>query len=293
MISQHVLTATLVATVGGLASLVPADAGAQALPTPRALVSGLDLECYKTPGPALNINVNLTHLNPVLLGLGLPPHQVVIREQVQTCVPVRKNNVNPAPAALPFIRHIDFACYRVDAAPLANPVPLNLAHLNPVLAGQPAHAVRLVQPAQLCMPVRKNAIVPPPAVLALARFVDLECYRAEPQPHPPFTVGLSQLNPQLTGIPPHPMALVSSPRQLCVPVRKNAQVIPPAILNLVRWIDLEKFAAQPNATIAPVNVVLQHLNPLFAGRPPVTVTLREANSLLVPVAKNGMVPPAN
>lgn len=291
MISQHALTAALVGTLGAIAALAPVDAHAQALPTPKALVSGLDLECYRTPGPALNINVNLTHLNPVLLGLGLPPHQVTIRELAQTCVPVRKNGAWPPPAALAFVRHIDFACYKVDAAPLANPVPINLTHLNPVLANLPQHNVTLERPAQLCLPVAKNGILPPPAVLAMVKYIDLECYDTDPQPHPQFTVGLSQLNPQLGGIAPHPMSLSASQRQLCVPVRKNAQEIPAAILDIVRRIDLEKFPASPNVMIAPVNVQLQHLNPLFANRPPVPVVLQEANSLLVPVAKNGVIPP--
>jgi len=94
-----------------------------ALPGAKQFVSGLDLECFDTPGPALNIGVTLTHLNPVLQALGLAPHNVIIRELRQTCVPVRKNGVFPSPAALPYIRHVDFACYRVEAAPLPTPVP--------------------------------------------------------------------------------------------------------------------------------------------------------------------------
>jgi hypothetical protein len=104
-------------------------------------------------------------------------------------------------------------------------------------------------------------------------------------------VGLSQLNPQLMGIPPHPMTLEGSRRQLCVPVRKNAQAIPQAILDLIRWIDLEKFPAVANVVIAPVAVQLRHLNPLFVNLPPVPVVLQTANSLMVPVAKNGVFPP--
>lgn len=269
----------------------PDPAPVPVLPGPKQFVSGLDLECFNTPGPALNLGVALTHLNPVLLGLGLPPHNVVIRELQQTCVPVQKNGVPPSAAALPFIRHVDFACYRVDAAPLPAPVPLSLTHLNPVLGGLPPHNVRLLQPAQLCVPVRKNGVVPPPAILQLARFIDLECYRVEPGPHPGFAVGLQQLNPQLLGIPAHGMTLVPTPRQLCVPVRKNQQPIPPAILNIVRWIDLEKFTASPTVILQPVQLVLHHLNPLFATLPAIPVILEQAAALMVPVAKNGQFPP--
>jgi hypothetical protein len=128
-------------------------------------------------------------------------------------------------------------------------------------------------------------------VLAVAQFVDLECYDTDPGPHPQFAVGLSQLNPQLQNIQPHVMALNGEHRQLCVPVRKNAQFIPAPILNLIQWIDLEKFPAVQNVMIPPVAVQLQHLNPLFAGFPWIPVVLQEANSLLVPVAKNGQIPP--
>jgi hypothetical protein len=204
---------------------------------------------------------------------------------------VRKNNAWPLPPALPFERHVDLACYRVDAAPLANPVPINLTQLNPVLANLPPHNITLEKPAQLCLPVAKNGILPPPEVLALVQYIDLECYDADPQPYPQFTVGLSQLNPQLQGIPLHTMTLDWTRRQLCVPVRKNAQPIPAPILNIVRWIDLEKFPANPTVTIAPVPLQLEHLNPLFANLPWVPVTLQEANALLVPVAKNGNFPP--
>lgn len=266
---------------------------AQVLPTPIELVSGLDLECFKTPGPAINQNVNLTHLNPVLVGLGLPAHQVVLRELQQTCVPVRKNNSGPSAAALPFIRYIDFACYRVDAQPLPNPVPLGLTHLNPVLANLPQHGVRLTRPAQLCVPIAKNNQMPPDNVLQFVRYVDLECWDTIADQHPAFTLTLHQLNPLLANIPAHQLALGSPQRQLCVPVRKNNQAIPATVLSTLRWIDLEKFTAAPAAVIAPVNLMLRHLNPLFVNLPQVPVVLQDATHLMVPVAKNGNLPPAD
>lgn len=74
-------------------------------------------------------------------------------------------------------------------------------------------------------------------------------------------------------------------------MRKNNQAIPANVLNIVQWIDLEKFAAAPAVLIAPVNVTLNHLNPLFVTLPPIPVTLRQASALQVPVSKNGAVPP--
>lgn len=258
---------------------------------PRSFVSGLDLECFDTQGPALDQTVVLTHLNPVLRQLGLPAHQAVIGALAQTCVPVAKNGVTPAADVLAFIQHVDLACYKITTPSLSPVTTLVLKHLNPVLVNLPSHNDTLLQAEQLCIPVGKNGVKPPDTVLKLVQFIDLECYRTEATAHPTFGVTLKQLNPQLANIPAHQMTLTSTPRQLCVPVQKNQQVIPTDSLNIIQWIDLEKFPASPLVNIAPVNVVLDHLNPLFTTLPRVPVTLRQASALMVPVSKNGAVPP--
>jgi hypothetical protein len=262
-----------------------------ALPTPKEFVSGLDLECFKTPGEPLDVRVTLSHLNRVLVGLGLPAHDVIVRELEQTCVPVMKNGVPPAASAEPFVSHVDLACYRVEAEPLAQPVGINLAHLNPVLQGLPRHDVRMVVPQQLCVPMGKNGVLPSREVFDVARYVDLECWQVEAGFHPAFRVKLTQLNRQLAGIPEHILTLVEQPRQLCVPVRKDHQDIPPATLDIVQWIDLEKFAASPPVVIPPKAVSLDHWNPLFVTLPRPQVVLETAEALMVPVAKNGAFPP--
>jgi hypothetical protein len=295
------VTSGVVMITTGVASAQEADgvqdddidheaAAALALPGPNQFVSALDLECFDTPGPALNIAIGLRHLNPVLIGLGFPAHQVIIRELQQTCVPVLKNGVVPPPAVLPFVQHVDLACYRVDSPPVT-PKTLALKHLNPVLAGFPVHGMTIVQPAQLCVPVAKNGVLPPPEVLRLVQYIDLECYRGDPGVHPIFGVNLRQLNPQLGGILPHNMTLIPQQRQLCVPVQKNVQPIPNDVLNIVRWVDLEKFVASPPVIIAPVPVTLSHLNPLFTTLPRVPVILERGTALMVPVSKNGATPP--
>lgn len=262
-----------------------------ALPTPREFVSGLDLECFKTPGRSLDIRVTLSHLNRVLAGLGLPAHDVIIRELEQTCVPVMKNGVPPPASAAPFVSHVDLACYRVEAAPLLQPVGINLTHLNPVLQDLAPHDIRLVEPQQLCLPMGKNGLLPSREVFDVVRYVDLECWRVDAGPHPSFRVKLRQLNRQLTGIPDHILTLVEQPRQLCVPVRKNQQEIPSDTLSIVQWIDLEKFAASPIVAIPPIAVSLDHWNPLFATLPSPQVVLGSAEALMVPVAKNNTFPP--
>lgn len=271
--------------------LLVKDPSVAALPTPKDFVTGLDVECYDTPGAALNLTVTLSHLNPVLIAMGLPAHNVIIRELVETCVPVMKNGVSPPSTALPFIQHVDFACYRLEAAALSTAPLLNLRHLNPVFSTLPGHDVRLLQPDRLCLPVAKNNVLPPTEVLDLVRYLDLECYTVAETLHPNFGANLSQLNPQLTAIAPHGMTLTSAPRKMCVPVRKNQQVIPSASLNIIQWVDLERFPALQPISINPVGVLLRHLNPMFTTLPQVQVVLQRAIALMVPVSKNGQTPP--
>jgi hypothetical protein len=80
----------------------------QALPTPKAFVSNLDLECFKTnPYVPPTTTLTLRHINPVLIGL--PPETVTLGAREQLCVPVVKNNT-PIPAAvLAFIRWVDLS----------------------------------------------------------------------------------------------------------------------------------------------------------------------------------------
>jgi hypothetical protein len=281
------ISAVLVGMLGIVAT--PRPARAQALPSPLELVSGLDLECFATPGPALNKAIDLTQLNPALIGQ-IPRQTVTIGELIQTCVPVRKNNAAPPAAARPFIRQIDLACYKIDAPLLAVQPRIKLTNLNPELT-LPIHYDTLTRAVQLCLPVAKNNQPPDGAVLALARHVDLECFATDPDPSSGFDVDLTQLNPQLVTIPRHHMTLAERPRHLCVPVQKGDENIPTAIASLVQWIDLEKYHADPVVTIAPVMVELQHLNAMFEGEQHVMVKLEQATALMVPVAKNDRIPP--
>jgi hypothetical protein len=289
-----VLGAGLAAASSIVAAAPEQDSAAAVLPFPgpNQFVTGLDLECFTTPGPQLNIPITLSHLNPVLIALGLPAHQVFVRELQQTCVAVDKNGVPPQAAAFPFIRQVALACYRIEAPPPPVRPTLRLRHLNPVLAGLPVHDDVLFRPEQLCVPVGLNGAPLLPEVRQLIQFIDLECYSTELiGTHPSFSLTSRQLNPELVGMAPHVLPLVASPRQMCVPVAKNNQTPPPNILAIARWVDLEKFTASPATPIPPFNVVLHHLNPQLVTRPPVPVSLRRADALMVPVSKNGNIPP--
>jgi hypothetical protein len=181
------------------------------LPGPNQFVTGLDLECFTTPGPQLNVPITLSHLNPVLIALGLAPHQVFVRELQQTCVAVEKNGVRPQAAAFPFIRQVAFACYRVELPPPMMGPTLRLRHLNPVLANLPVHDDVLIRPEQLCVPVNVNGAPLLPEVRQLVQFIDLECYSTEPiGTHPSFNLMLRQLNPELVGMAPHLLPLVAA-----------------------------------------------------------------------------------
>jgi hypothetical protein len=59
------------------------------------LVQFSDVLCYPVDGAALNMNLWLTHINPVLVGLHLPAENVEVTSPDTLCVPVAKNGVIP------------------------------------------------------------------------------------------------------------------------------------------------------------------------------------------------------
>jgi hypothetical protein len=280
--------ATLLAAAVVALPLVSAPAEAVVLPTPKAFVSNLDLECFRTPAyTPPTTQVRTRHLNPVLTGI--PIETVTLGPRQQLCVPVAKNGVIPPSPALDFLRYVDLACYRITGASLNR--TLTLSHLNPQLASLPRRTVTLTSPQQLCVPVLKRGTNPPADVVRLVSYIDLKCYLESPQTALGVGLGLSHLNPLFaTGLAAH-QGQVTFNRQLCVPVGKNSEVIPADVLNIVRWVDLEKFDLVTPALATPRNVTLAHLNPSLAGLPVEELTIQVANSIMLPVAKNGAVPP--
>jgi hypothetical protein len=261
------------------------------LPSPRALVSGLDLECYKSAGPPPVEELGIRQLNPVLKGT-LPNQRIKLGEMLQTCLPVSKNQQTPPASVLPLISQIDLACYRAEADPVD--VPVNLRHLNPVLRDLPDMNVRLKELKRFCSPVRKNFADIPDKVHRFVRHVDLACYEFE-ELTPPANVNLwlSHLNPVVRefGFPDR-LVHVERANQLCVPVGKNQQPIPEDVLRAVEWIDLVQYELDPITPPPPPFLLwLSQLNPLFAGAPPTPTILEEPRTLMVPVAKNNQLPP--
>lgn len=278
----------LVAALTGTATASSEPDAVLALPTPLQFVSNLDLECFRTDTyqpPPLPAPLTLRHLNPVLQNLA--PWSTQLGPRNQLCVPVAKNGKIPPPGVREFIQFVDLSCYRISG-PLVN-FPLVLSHLNPQQAYLPRKEVRMVAAVQLCVPVIKNNAVPPAEVLNLVRFIDLACYHTEPQVPLDISVNLTQLNPVLAGIPPTDVR-VRENRQLCVPVRKNNQAIPADVLNIVRWIDMEKYDIIA-PTMDPVHLSLRHINPLLGHLPAEPTQLIARPQLALPVAKNGLIPP--
>ncbi len=197
------------------------------------------------------------------------------------------------PTVANFVSFLDERCYQIPGQSPIN-VPLQLSHLNPVFKGFPVQNVVLQEPQQLCMPVQKNNLVPPPDVLPYLQFVDWKCYGLK-GPALNFPVNINQLNPVIQSLfGPTDHVTVQDPQQLCVPVAKNGAVLPPAVQHLVQYLDVECFRITATTPVpAGTAITLTHLNPLFTFLPPdlTSFTGPTANQLCVPVAKNQQTPP--
>lgn len=286
---MRAVTAFLVLVTAGILTALPAsgEPKTQALPTPLAFVSHVDLECFRTEAyqPPI-VNIFTRHINPVLTDL--PSETVTLGPREQLCVPVAKNGMLPPPDVLAFVQYVDLSCYRIQGITVNR--TLGLRHLNPQLQGLPGKTITITSPQQLCVPVIKNGVYPPDEVRALVAYIDLKCYLAQPQVPLNKTLTLSHLNPQLSHLPRHD-AFVTYNRQLCVPVQKNNQVIPAEVFNIIRYLDLEKYDIQTPALVTPVNLRINHINPSLTWLPTEPVTMYYGYQLGLPVSKNGVIPP--
>lgn len=265
------------------------------LPSPYDLVSNLDLSCHKTePAPPPADVLSLRHLNPVLTAMGVEETYAYLGELEELCAPVVKNLHFPSDELLRYLRWIDLACFEAHSSEALN-IPLSLSHLNPVLQemGLPDEDVILTELSQVCVPVAKNETYPPVAVRQLIKYIDLACFELEAEPIDPFELDLRHLNPVLQELGFEDQATnIVAPKQLCVPVLKNEQQPPEEIVEILKWIDLKKYAVEPLTELPHVDIVLSHLNPLFLDVEPIQTIVMDAVKLAVPVAKNGETPPS-
>jgi hypothetical protein len=287
--------ATLTGAVFGATAFLGAGgntAHAQATPTPFQMVSEMDFECRPATGPAPVQTLTVKQLNPVLQPK-IPAQQATLGALEEICVPVSKNGHTPGPTVLPLQEWVDVACYPANAPPIN--VDVNLTHLNPQLAGLPDEKVTLTKLAQICVPVRKNNSPMPEPSKQFASFFDVGCYDlATPTPPANRSLVLSHLNPVIRamGFEDRKVQMKEASR-LCVPIAKNNQVPPAGVLSILRWADFLKYRVNVTSGIVPqFQLWLSHLNPLFAGSPPFpTVVGSSPIHLLVPVAKDGQLPP--
>ncbi len=271
-----------------VAFLAGSPAVAQSLPSPRAFVSNLDLECFKTsPYTPPSVTVKLKHLNPVLEGMPIEPVTLGAREQL--CMPVAKNGVIPPDDVLRYVQWVDLSCYQVSGREAG--AVLTLDQLNPVLRNVPRQKVQMIKPEHFCVPVAKNEVIPPPEVLNLVSHIDLLCYGIVPNEPMNWDLLLTQLNPVVRGYIPPIEGSVRYARHLCVPVAKDGDKIPQEAMNILRWVDLEKYDLKM-PSMHEVQLRLRHLNPVLSWLPLESAQLVEAQQLAVPVAKNGVFPPA-
>jgi hypothetical protein len=261
------------------------------LPTPRAFVRQLDLECRPAHGAPPAPTVGVRQLNPVLKDK-IPNQITPLGELEEVCVPVAKNGQIPGPAALEIIRWVDVACYRATSPHTG--VELDISHLNPQLANLPDEKVKMGQLEQVCLPVSKNGSVLPPAIKRIVSHFDVGCYGLEgPTRDADRTLVLDHLNPVILGMgQPDHVVTMRRPHQLCVPIAKNNQPVPPGVLPFIEWADFLKYRVEPQQPIPVLPLWLTHLNPLYSGQAPFfTVLEPDRVRLMVPVAKNGHLPP--
>ncbi|WP_283135735.1 hypothetical protein [Rhizohabitans arisaemae] len=198
-------------------------------------------------------------------------------------------SVAPASAALvlptpkDYVSNLDLECFKTN--PYQPPTTsLTLRHLNPVITGVPPITVTLGIREQLCVPVAKNSVFPPPAVLDFIRYTDLACYKVS-GPALNRALVLNHLNPLLSSLPRQEF-LVGAPQQLCVPVIKNNALPSDEVLSVVRHVDLLCYAVTPPN---PLNrtLTLTQLNPVLTQIPTRPVSVGAARQLCLPVAKGG------
>ena len=75
---------------------VPVTKNQQAVPTTVVqYIEYSDVLCYPATGASLSQSLTLSHINPVLVSMGLPRENVLVTNSLKLCVPVAKNGMLP------------------------------------------------------------------------------------------------------------------------------------------------------------------------------------------------------
>jgi hypothetical protein len=186
------------------------------------------------------------------------------------------------------VRFTDLACHRLDDNLPPLQAHLFLQHLNPLISGA-MEEVDVLEPQQLCTPVRKDSQLIPDDVIDFVRYLDLKCYRVQgSNVLGGLNMVLNHLNPLLSTLPPE-LAQLYYLTQLCVPVNKLQdgvipQPIPPTVIDFVSNVDVACYEIFDQA-IPLYQLRLTELNPMF-NFPPSSVVMYNARQLCLPVQKS-------
>jgi hypothetical protein len=203
---------------------VPVAMNAVDYPVPSfilPLAQALAFECSTLqPNPPLQVsNLVLTHLNPVLIDLGIPSETVNVTQPRSLCVPVRQNNQSISAAVLNIVDGVVLKKYdTVDSSGQSTPpvsASLTLTHM--AVAGAPDFHVDTLTPQQLMLPVRdRGAAVPAMRGLGNYRVV---------RPHPGHRAGpdspRGDVELALTGVGDVPLAAPGVSRPLRSKVQRR------------------------------------------------------------------------
>jgi hypothetical protein len=193
------------------------------------------------------------------------------------------------------VKFTDLACHRLDQGLPPLQAHLFLQHLNPLI-GPVVEEVDVVEPQQLCTPVRKNDQPIPDTIIDFVRYLDLKCYRVQGSSAlAGLPLMLNHLNPLLSTLPAEFVQLYNL-TQLCVPVNKLQdgvipQPIPPTVIDFVKNVDVACYQIVDQA-YPLFQLRLSELNPMFTFSP-TTVTMYNARQFCLPVQKSfdGTFPP--
>jgi hypothetical protein len=191
-----------------------------------------------------------------------------------------------------FVDNLDERCYQIsDPAP---GLALRLDHLNPLFIQMrlPFENVTLQSPQQLCVPVKKNNIPPPPDTLPFIQYLDWKCYGISGTAlNVPLT--LTQLNPVMSGLFGTTVAVtVQEPQLLCVPVAKNNTNPPANVLALIQYLDVKCYRVTSNVNLTRT-LTLTHLNPVLTQGSEISSIGPAPQQLCVPVTKNQATVPTS
>jgi hypothetical protein len=133
-------------------------------PAVRRLVEHLDFACYRfeEPTPAADVNLWLSHLNPVVREFGFPDRLAHMERSKHLCVPVAKNEQPVPDDVRRVVEWTDLMQYDLEyQTPLPPEFPLWLSQLNPLFTGTAPAFTWLRKPTDLLVPVAKNGTPPP------------------------------------------------------------------------------------------------------------------------------------